>query len=213
MNRSRSEPSPVRFFEELYAVVVGIGVALSVEQLIRLERSGFPIAIEHVPVFLGYLNIAFALAHSSVRYLDLAYVDRAAGPFGRGRVLGDLALGVGQFLWLILMSFLVTRPAMFAYVAIALLIGRPTRDGLLMLSSRPRLAFDNKVARIHLVTIAVFLLGLAMAAFAEDQSLWILRGTALIASLVFGLGLYLSAFPFFFGTTEDNTSATGRSSP
>lgn len=204
MNAGRAQPSPVRFFEELYAVVVGIGVALAVEQVIRLERPGFPVAFEHVPVFLGYLNIAFALAHSSVRYLELAYVERALGTLGRGRVLGDLVLGVGQFLWLIVLSFLVTRPAMFAYGAVILLAGRPVRDGLLMLSSRPRLEFDNKVARIHGFTIAVFLSGVVAAALSDDD-VWILRVAALIASLVFGLGLYLSAFPFFFDPNEDRT--------
>ena len=105
MRSGRNDSTPVAFFEELYAIVVGLGLALAVEQVIDLNRSGLPVATEHIPVFLGYLNIAFALAHASVRYLQLAYVESALGSMSRGRVVADLVLGVGHFLWLMALSF------------------------------------------------------------------------------------------------------------
>jgi hypothetical protein len=196
---SRGDGSPVTFFQELYAIVVGLGLALAVEQVIDLDRSGFPVTAEHLPLFLAYLNIGFALAHASVRYLQLAYVDGDLGPLGRPRVIGDLVLGVGHFLWLMTLSFVLTRPREFVYVAIVLLIGRPARDGFLMLGRRPRLEFDKKVAAIHLVTIGAFLGTIAVAAFSTgDAELWTLRIGGLAASLLFGLGMYTLAFPYFF---------------
>ncbi len=208
---SRRESTPTGFFEELYAIVVGLGLALAVEQLIELNRSGAPVAFEHVPLFLAYLNIAFALAHASVRYLQLAYVDRAIASFGRGRVIGDLVLGVGHFLWLMTLSFLITRPHAFAYTAIVLLIGRPLRDAFLMLGKRARLDFDRKVAAIHLATIGTLIATLVAAEQATAATeIWILRIGILAASLVFGLGLYVFAFAFFFPAADTDQSQTRR---
>ena len=196
----RRDGGPTAFFEELYAIVVGLGLALAIEQVIDLSRSGVPVAFEHVPLFLAYLNIAFALAHASVRYLQLAYTDGGIS-LGRGRVIGDLALGVGHFLWLMALSFLITRPSAFAYTAIVLLIGRPLRDGFLALGNRPRLDFDKKVAVIHLSTIVALATTLGVAALATGGAeTWVLRIGTLAASLLFGLGLYVFAFSFFFPT-------------
>ena len=192
------------FFQELYAVVVGVGLALAVEQIIDLGRSGVPVDIGHVPVFLAYLNIAFALAHASVRYLEMAYVNRQLRSLGKGRVIADLVLGVGHFLWLIVLSFLITRPFAFAYGAIALLIGRPVRDALLALGGRDRLDFDRKVAIIHMAAIGLLAAGLVVSEFTpEDAQTWVMRVTILGASLVFGLGLYLFAFTYFFPTPDE----------
>lgn len=200
---SRDDVSPVTFFQELYAIVVGLGLALAVEQVIDLDRSGFPVTAEHVPLFIAYLNIAFALAHASVRYLHLAYLDGSLGVLGRARVIMDLILGVGHFLWLMTLSFLLTRPRVFAIVAVVLLVGRPLRDGFLMLGRRPRLDFDRKVAVIHLVTIAALLVTLAIGLVTTaDAELWTLRVGTLVASLVFGLGMYTFAFPYFFPATD-----------
>ena len=196
MSAGRRDGNPLGFFEELYAVVVGLGLALALEQVIDLESSGVPIAGEHVPLFLAFLNIAFALAHASVRYLQLAYIERAIGEFRRGRVIADLVLGVGHFLWLMALSFLITRPTAFAYAAIVLLVGRPIRDGILMLGKRPVLEFDKKIASVHLVTIAALALVLVLTAFTDGS--WVLRGGVLAASLTFGLGTYLFAFSYFF---------------
>ena len=200
----------VGFFEELYAIVVGLGLALSVEQVIDLDRAGLPVSTEHVPLFLAYLNIAFALAHASVRYLQLAYVEKDLGELGRGRVIGDLVLGVGHFLWLMALSFLITRPSAFAYAAIALLIGRPLRDGFLMLAKRPRLDFDKKVAAIHLATIGAVLATLFTRWLTTaEMEVWTMRVGLLISSLLFGLGMYTFAFPYFFWTPEPVDKPSG----
>ena len=205
----RSDPSPVGFFQELYAIVVGLGLALAIEQVIDLTSAGVPVRFEHLPLFLAYLNIAFALAHSSVRYLQLAYMDGALGSFGRGRVIGDLVLGVGQFLWLMALSFLITRPSAFAWGVMVLLVGRPIRDAVLMLGGRARLEFDKTVAAVHLTTIAVVGVSLLAAEIAQGSNgLWAVRIGGLVASLVFGLGLYVLAFRFFFPNFDRKLETT-----
>lgn len=199
MQDDRADASSVSFFEQLYAVVVGLGLALAVQQVIDLHRTGIPVRFEHLPLFLAFLNFAFALAHASVRYLQLAYVQGEVGSLRRGRVMGDLILGVGHFLLLIALSLLITRPAAFAVAVIVLLVGRPARDLLFTLAGHHPMDFDRSVAVIHGVAIAVVAASLiAAAATAGDAETWVLRIGVAAASLVFGLGLYSFAFRFFF---------------
>ena len=194
---SRPEATTARFFEALYAIVVGLGLTFAVEQVVDLERSGFPIAFVHLPLFLAYVNVAFPLAHASVRYLDLAYVERALGAWDRTRAVSDLGLGTGQFLFLIALALLVTRPVAFGVLAIILLVGRPVRDGLLRLTTRPTLDFDRTSAVVHLATIAAFVVVLVAGRIAgegETVARWGLFAT----SYIFPFGMYLAGFSFFF---------------
>lgn len=191
--------NPTAFFEQLYAIVVGLGLAVAVQQVLDLGRDGIPISLEDLPLFLAYLNIAFALAHASVRYLQLAYGESLVGPLGRGRVVADLVLGVGHFLWLIVLSLLIGRPDAFLWATVLLLVGRPLRDEVLRLRGRERLSFDRSVSVIHGVTIVCVLVTLTVARLTHGPAeLWVLRTGGLIASIVFGLGLYVFAFDFFF---------------
>ena len=195
--------SSVGFFEELYAVVVGLGLALAIEQVIDLDRSGLPVRAEHVVMFLAYLNLAFAHAHASVRYLQLTYSKPGFVP-DKTRVVADLVLGVGHFLWLITLSFLITRPVAFAVIAIVMLIGRPVRDLVLRLGGREWLDFDRKVATVHLVTIGLLAIGLGAALVTPSSSEdLVMRSATIVASLVFGLGVYLRAYDHFFPATND----------
>ena len=196
----------VRFFEELYAVVAGLGLALAAEQIIDLGHGTVPIVWDHVPVFFAYLNLAFALAHSSVRYLQLAYEEGLLGPPSKVRVLVDVVLGVGHFLWLIGMSFVITRPVVFVWFAMALLLGRPARDGILRVAGHDRLGFDDKVARVHLIAIAMFGIILAAAQLVPDDG-WLLRIAILVVSAAYGLGLYITAFDHFFGSAEERSTS------
>lgn len=206
---SRSENTTVRFFEELYAIVVGVGLALAIEQIVDLDNDGLPISVEHLPVFLAYLNFAFPLAHSSVRYLELAYVDKAAGTLSKQRVLGDLALGTGHFLFVLSLSFFVTRPFAFAGAALLLLIGRPGRDLLIWIGRGTVLPFDKKVACIHLLAMIVLVTTLVTAvALDKETEVWTARIGVLVTSLIFAIGLYLWAFEYFF--SDDETKPAGR---
>ena len=204
MIRSAGASTTVRFFEELYAIVVGLGLALAAEQMLDLSSGEVSVQLELLPLFLAYLNFAFPLAHASVRYLDLAYVERQAGPIGKVRVLGDLGLGIGHFLWLIALSFLIGNETAFLVVSGVLLIGRPARDLFARLGRSTVLDFDRKVAAAHIATVLCLLVVLGIAQLVDgDGRVWVLRVGGLISSLVFALGLYLGSFSFFFGTDED----------
>jgi hypothetical protein len=195
---SRGELTTVRFFEELYAIVVGLGLAVSVEQVLDTGTDGSLVEPRHLFLFLAYLNFAFPLAHASIRYLDLAYVDRAI-PLGKPRVLGDLALGMGHFLWLIALAFLVTRPFAFVWIAVALLIGRPARDAIVLWTGGQTLAFDRSIGRVHLGCIAgLVAVGATGHLIGGDDGRWLIRIATVVIALGFALGHYLGAFDYFF---------------
>lgn len=201
---SRPEARTVGFFEQLYAVVLALGLALAVEQVIDLSRSGVPVVWRDVPLFLAYVNLAFPLAHASVRYLDLAYVDRELGTLGRARILGDLALGTGHFLLLIACPLLVTRAIPFGVAAAVLLAGRPTRDLIVRMTGNRTLAFDDRVATIQ-VGAAIAVGAVVAVASLADLDVWFARIGILAATYVFAIGVYLYALPFFFPTRERKT--------
>jgi len=56
---------PIRFFKDLYAVVVGVGLALAAEQIVDLDKSGVPIKWEDVPMFIAWISVALPFATSS----------------------------------------------------------------------------------------------------------------------------------------------------
>ncbi|HEV3473492.1 MAG TPA: hypothetical protein VG408_09885 [Actinomycetota bacterium] len=93
-------------------MIVGLGLALSAEQLIDLERSGVPVRWEHVPLFTTYLALALPFSHASVRYLDLTYLGRSVGAT---RTVADIIYGGGNFIWLIALAFFVSRPVVFGW--------------------------------------------------------------------------------------------------
>lgn len=200
MSLARRDPT-TSFFEELYAVVVGLGLAVSVQEVVDVGAD-VPFRLSELPLFFAYLNVAFALSHASVRYLQLAYA-RAPRP-AKGRVVADLVLGVGHFLWLIALPFFIPRPTAFLVVMLVLLAGRPLRDVILRATRHETLDFDRKVAVIHLATIAIVAATLGVAAIApSDAATPVAKAGGVLGSLVFGLGLYLYAFDFFFATEGD----------
>jgi hypothetical protein len=191
--------SPSAFFGDLYAVVLGLGLVLGVEQVVDLSRDGIPVSPRDLALFFAYLNFAFALAHASVRYLQLAYGEEGLGPLRKGRVVADLILGIGHFLLLIALPLFISRPSTFLWTTVLLLLGRPVRDWILRWGRHPTHDFDRKVAAVHLVCLAflilTILIGQSIGAGSRDL---VLRAGAVIASVLFGMGSYLFAFEFFF---------------
>ncbi len=51
--------NPLRFCEQLYAVVVGLGLALSANHVVQFSQRGVPVDAKHIPLFVAYLAFAF----------------------------------------------------------------------------------------------------------------------------------------------------------
>ena len=191
----RTSGDPLRFFNDLYTVVVGVALTLSVEQLVDLDRPGIPILWEHVPLFVAWLAVAFPFAHVFIRYLDLE------GMAGRGLAMGNIFVGATHYLWIIALALVTTRPVVFGYGLVVFLTGVLARDLFLRFHPRVPLSdLERAVAPVFAVAVAgwlaVMLLG--QLTLDGDAEVWAIRGGVLAVSLVFAFGIYLRAFDFFF---------------
>jgi hypothetical protein len=208
-----ADGNPIRFFQELYAVVVGVGFALAAEQIVDLDKAGVPIRWQHVPLFIAWIAVAVPFAHVFVRYLDVAYTMRVAGqPVGRALAVGNIVFGAGHYLWIIALALFVTRPFVFGYGLVIFLAGVLARD--LFLRMHPRGWLSKVEARVSMVFFLAMVGWLAVMVVAQlgfegSSGDWVARGGVLAVSLTFSFGVYLRAFELFFGPSDGRRAVSG----
>ena len=198
---------PIRFFKELYPVVVGVALALAAERIVDLRKPGVPIRWEHVPLFVAWIAVAMPFAHLAVRYLDFTYSRRELGArAGKLFTLGNIAFGAGHFLWLIALALFVTRPLVFGYGLVIFIGGVAVRAAVMRLHPRGWLApVEERANVVHAACVAGWLAVLLVAQLAAHGSaqLWVARGGVLAVSVAYPFLLYLSAFDLFFPRQSD----------
>ena len=192
--------NPMRFCEQLYAVVVGLGLALGASQVVDVTKTGIPVVAENIPLFVAYLSFAFSLAQGAVRYLDLVYVERACGPITPGRAILDALVDGVRMWWLIVLSLFIVRPVIFGYVLIFVLVTGFIRSiGGRILGVEPP-ALERKLDRVNIgmlvVTAAVVLV--AQFAFEGDAQESVVRIGIQVAALAYPVATYASSFREFF---------------
>ena len=193
---------PIRFFKELYPVVVGVALALAAEQIVDLHKSGVPIRWEHLPLFVAWIAVAMPFAHLAVRYLDFTYGRRERGEtVGKVFTLGNVAFGAGHFLWLIGLALFVTRPFVFGYGLVIFFGGVVIRATFLRLHPRGWLApVEERANLVHACCIGAWLVILVFAQLMLDGTVqvWVARAGVLAVSVAYPFALYLSAYDLFF---------------
>ncbi|MFN2544271.1 MAG: hypothetical protein ABR600_06840 [Actinomycetota bacterium] len=193
---------PIRFFKELYPVVVGVGLALAAQQIVDLRRSGVPIRWEHVPLFVAWIAVAMPFAHLAVRFLDFTYGRRELGAtVGRAYTLGNVAFGAGHFLGLMALALFVTRPFVFGYGLVIFLGGIVIRAALMRVHPKGWLApVEERANLVHAGCIGGWLVVLIVCQLFLDGSAqtWVARGGVAAVGIAYPFLLYLSAYELFF---------------
>lgn len=206
---SRRPEDPIRFFKDLYAVVVGVALTLAVEQIVDLDRSGVPIRWEHAPLFVAWISVAFPFAHIFVVYLDDAYERRREGVSLRGLWTGNIIVGAAHYLWIIALALFFTRPFVFGYGLVLFMGGVMARDLLLRVHPRGWLSdLERRVGPVFALATAgwlVAMLACQLLAHGSAQT-WAIRGSVLAISLGFAFGVYLRAYDHFFAPPVERTS-------
>jgi hypothetical protein len=188
--------------QELYAVVVGLGLALAAEQVVDLSRS-IPVRWEVVPLFVGYLSIALPYSHAGVRYLDSTYADASA--VSRPRVMADIFFGAGNFIWMIALALFVSRPFIFGSALVIWLLGVLARSLILRLLPRgERSAMERTTdpMNVGLVVAAVVVLAISRGFDAETE-VWAARIGLLIIGIVYAGVMYGLGFGYFFPSASE----------
>jgi hypothetical protein len=193
---------PIRFFKELYPVVVGVALALAAERIVDLRKPGVPIRWELVPLFVAWIAVAMPFAHLAVRYLDFTYSRRGRGvETGRLFTLGNIAFGAGHFLWLIALALFLTRPFVFGYGLVLFFGGVVIRAVLMRVHPRGWLApVEERANIVHVACIAGWLLVLMIAQLTlhGTAQVWFVRGGVTAVAAGYPFALYLSAYDLFF---------------
>lgn len=193
--------NPLRFCEQLYAVVVGLGLALAAEQVVDLSRSGVPVIWERVPLFVAFLSVAFPYAHGAVRYIDLAYVEKQLGTISHRRAIADVLLDGVRMWWIIAISFFVSRPVVFAYMLIFLLLSGTGRVLLARLTrSASRSELERNLDRVNAIMLlaTVVIVSVAQLGFEGTTEESITRYGLFVAALIYPVAFYLTSFRYFF---------------
>lgn len=195
--------NPLRFCEQLYSIVVGLGLALAAEQVIDLGRPGVPVLWERVPLFVAFLSVAFPYAHGAVRYIDLAYVEGGLGPIPPARAIADVLLDGARMWWLIVLSFFVSRPLVFAYVLIFLLLTGTGRTVLSRATHTPsRSDLETNLDRINgvMLLLTAVIVAIAQVGFEGPNEEAVVRYGILTAALIYPVAFYIGSSEYFFPT-------------
>ena len=198
---ARNEPSSRQPLQEVYAVALGVALAIAVEQVIDLDRSGVPVRPLAVLPFIAFVVTGFALYHWAVRFLDLvtAEDDRRQST---GAIVTSMIVGATEILLLIALSTLISRPFVFlvsfaGLLAFELLAG----SSLLASGAYGRLKeFGKKYLIIHAVCLVLAIIGAAISKLGLTSGTGVMMGIVVVAVGLFRtVAFYRSAFPLLFG--------------
>ncbi len=161
---------PARHLQEVYAVVLGVALVLSVEQVIHVGEEGSPFRGQLVLPFLAFVSLAFSIYHWGVTYLDRRYADRRATSDSRSGVFVDLLVGTTELLTLIGLSILISRPSTFA-VGVVIVLAFEVVAGLVLGATgnyRRLGAFPRTYLWLNLASVAVLGLALVVLEMASE---------------------------------------------
>ena len=187
--------------QEVYAVALGVALAIAVEQVIDLDRPGVPVRPLSVLPFVAFVVTGFALYHWAVRFLDLASGgdDRRQST---GAIVTSMIVGATEILLLIALSTLISRPFIFL-VSFAGLLAFELLAGSALLASGAygRLkGFGKEYLVIHAACLVLAIAGAAISELALTSGSGVLMGIVAVAvGLLRTVVFYRLAFPLLFG--------------
>lgn len=117
------QENSVKQLSELYNVVVGIALTLSITKIIDLGAPDIPINWSALLTFLSFLVTIIPFHHGTVRHLYATYVEAGGSTrIKRGALAIDFLLLFFQACLFIALSLLIQKPELFLNVLIGLLV-------------------------------------------------------------------------------------------
>ncbi len=112
---SEAQANSVRNLENLYSVIVGLGLSLAIFNLIDTTRGAVPIKLELVPFFLAFLVTLIPFYHGALRHLDITYVEKGGKQVRTGALLADFSILFIESCFLLALAVLLPTPQFFAW--------------------------------------------------------------------------------------------------
>jgi len=157
MDKEEAKKNSVRNLQNLYSIVVGLGLSLAIYNLLDFSRVGWPFRFELAPFFVSFLVTLIPFYHGALRHLDAAYTEQDSGQVRGGALLADFWLLFIESCILLGLAVLLPTPQFFAW-GLVLLLAIDTIWGFLAY-----LVFSKKVeskselhwALINLITVVI----------------------------------------------------------
>lgn len=119
MNEAKA--NSVRNLENLYTVVVGLGLSLAIYNFIDTTQKPVPVKLESVPFFLAFLVTLIPFYHGALRHLDITYVERGGRQVRSGALLADFIILFIESCLFLGLAVLLSTPQFFAWGLVILL--------------------------------------------------------------------------------------------
>lgn len=118
---NKAQENSVRHLENLYTVVVGLGLSISIINLIDATKSPFPVKLKLIPFFLAYIVTLIPFYHGALRHLDFTYVEQDGRHIRSGALIADFGLLFIESCLILALAVLLPMPTYFTWGLIALL--------------------------------------------------------------------------------------------
>lgn len=198
-----AQKNSVRNLQNLYSIVVALGLSLSIYSLIDTSLEGVPFKLELLPFFASFLVTLIPFYHGALRHLDATYVEHDGIKVRKGALLADFALLFIESCILLGLAVLLPTPQFFAWGLVALL-ALDTIWGFLV-----RLVFSQDVkpkpelrwALINLITLLVLSVSYVIidifppVSGVGEPKLWVI---ILLVSVIRTIVDYVLCWDFYF---------------
>jgi heme/copper-type cytochrome/quinol oxidase subunit 4 len=116
-----AQTNSVRNLQNLYSIVVGLGLSLSIYNLIDTSREGAPFKLELLPFFLSFLVTLIPFYHGALRHFDATYIEQDNRQVRGCALLADFVILFIESCLLLTLAVLLATPQFFAWGLVTLL--------------------------------------------------------------------------------------------
>ena len=160
---SSPQANSVRNLENLYSVVIGLGLSLGMYNLVDASQSPIPLKGKLLPFFGSYLVTLIPFYHGALRHLDARYIE-GVDPNAIA-LLGDFFVLFLESCIFFALALLLSSPSYYTCALVALFIVDSVWGGvsrMLFSSARPesQWAFLNAIIAVVLVVLLALMHGL-----------------------------------------------------
>ena len=186
----------VRNLENLYAVVVAVGLTLAVQQIVAVESGTVSFRWNVLPSLLAFIVTLVPFSHGAERHLEDAYIDNPREGANPRRLLFDFGILFLEACVLLGAAAVIGYPRALLIALIVLWV----IDIIWGVAARAIFRLRDEVltwAKINLVAVAVFSL-LLLAANLADLSDVAVAAILLVISVVRTGVDYATSWNFYF---------------
>ena len=117
-----SRENSVKQLAELYNVVIGVALSLSITKIVDVSATTLPIKTDNIFIFLTYIVIIIPFHQSAVRHLFATYVENGGSSrIKQGALAVDFIILFAQACIFVIMGALIDKVQLFTNSLIILL--------------------------------------------------------------------------------------------